>query len=185
MKKVIAVLLFALLLVSIGCQKSNQGATVDTPTQAPTDAPTEAPTQAPGYTGSLTDLMNAIYEKVPVELFLGDPTAVDLTDGDALAYYTGLTDASDVEEVVYSEPMIGSQAYSLVLIRVKDGVDAKTVAENVKKNVNAAKWVCVMADDVNTAVEGDIVFLTMLDSQLELSTEAFQKAFSETVNSQG
>ena len=38
--------------------------------------------------------------------------------------YTGLSSNENIDAVVVSEPMIGSQAYSLVLVKVKDGQDA-------------------------------------------------------------
>ena len=50
--------------------------------------------------------------------------AVDVTDAESVAYMTGLENGNDLEYLVVSEPMMSSQAYSLVIAKVKDGADA-------------------------------------------------------------
>ena len=83
---------------------------------------------AKGYSGTLPELIQAIYKKQPVDLTLDTPTAVDLTDSYSAQYFLGLSDASKVKEAYCSEPMIGSIAYSLVVVRTKDAADAPDVA---------------------------------------------------------
>ena len=50
------------------------------------------------YSGTLPDLINAIYANHSVDLSLSDPTAVDLSNSDQISYYLGLTDASKLKE---------------------------------------------------------------------------------------
>ena len=87
--------------------------------------------------------------------------AVDVTDNDFIQYYTGLENGEDLEYVVTSEPMISSQAYSLVLAKVKNGVDANSVAKEMSEKVNTSKWICVSAEKLYATSSGDIVFLVM------------------------
>lgn len=87
--------------------------------------------------------------------------AVDVTDNDFIQYYTGLENGEDLEYVVTSEPMISSQAYSLVLAKVKNGVDANSVAKEMSEKVNTSKWICVSAEKLYVTSSGDIVFLVM------------------------
>lgn len=139
----------------------------------------------PAYAGTMTDLVNGLYEKVPVELALSEPTAVDLTNADFLSYYTGLTDGAQVSEAVYSEAMITAQAYSLCAIRVAEGADAKTVAQQVKDGINPAKWICVMADDVRVVYSGDVILLVMVDTGLsETLAGELVTAFGEIVGAE-
>ena len=87
--------------------------------------------------------------------------AVDVADNDFIQYYTGLENGEDLEYVVTSEPMISSQAYSLVLAKVKNGVDANSVAKEMSEKVNTSKWICVSAEKLYVTSSGDIVFLVM------------------------
>ena len=57
--------------------------------------------------------------------------------------------------------MMSSQAYSLVIAKVKDGVDTNAVAKEMNENVDARKWICVTAEKVYTTSSGNIVFLIM------------------------
>ena len=52
-------------------------------------------------------------------------TVVDVNDSNALKYNTGLDSNEGIELVVVSEPMMSSQAYSLVLVKIKDGTDVE------------------------------------------------------------
>ena len=80
---------------------------------------------------------------------------------------TGLASSDKVKEAAYSESMIGSQAYSMVVVRVKKSKDATTVADEMLNGINPAKWICVEADDVRVAAYDDLVMLIMVSSSLE------------------
>ena len=41
-----------------------------------------------------------------------------------------------VDAAVVSEPMTGSQAYSLVLLRLKDTADAREIADSMENNIS-------------------------------------------------
>ena len=86
---------------------------------------------------------------------------VDVTNNDLVKMYTGLDNGSDMEYLVASEPMITSQAYSFVLVKVKDGVNANEMAEKIKDNVDSRKWICVSAEKVYTTSSGNVVCLVM------------------------
>ncbi len=126
---------------------------------------------------ALSDIVDAIYEKADPGYALGT-VGVDLTDEYLLSYYTGLTDGSVLTAAVASEPMISSQAFSLVVARVADGQDAKTVAKDMLAGVNPAKWICVSADDMTAAVSGDIVLLVMVNEyDGDIASADFANAF--------
>ena len=116
----------------------------------------------------LSGMVDKIYEAYPVELMMLTTNAVDLNDASWCTYHTGLTadQAALVDAAVYSESLTGSQAYSLVLLRVKDEANAQTIADAVLDNVQMNKWVCVMADKARVATFGDKVLFVMTNSEL-------------------
>ena len=116
----------------------------------------------------LSGMVDKIYEAYPVELMMMTTSAVDLSDKSWLTYNTGLTaeQGALVDAGVLSESMTGSQAYSLVLLRVKDEADAQTIADAVLDNVQMNKWVCTMADKARVATFGDKVLFVMSNSEL-------------------
>lgn len=116
--------------------------------------------------GSPSDIIDRIYAEKAVNLPVGT-TELDLTDGEMFTAVTGLASSEKVKEAAYSESMIGSQAYSMVVVRVKKSKDAADVAEEMLSGINPAKWICVEADDVRAAAYDDLVMLIMVSSQLE------------------
>lgn len=110
----------------------------------------------------LSALVNKVYEgqegNIPSSL---QTQIIDTADDMTVKMVTGLENANDLEYVVASEPMITSQAYSLVLAKVKNGKNADEIAKQMSENVDQAKWICVSAEKVYATSSGDIVFLVM------------------------
>ena len=71
--------------------------------------------------------------------------------------------------------MMTSQAYSLCLLRVKDGTDIEQLKADIKANVNPAKWICVSVEDEIVIVDniGDVVVLIMHNDLAEALHNAF------------
>lgn len=178
MKKFIAILLAATLALSLAA--CTTGSKDPVPSTVPT-SPSTTPTTT-SYSGSLVELIQAIYDKQPVDLMLSEPTTIDVADPDALSYYLGLKDGSKLSEAMYSEAMITSQAYSLCAARVADAKDAGEVAQQILDQVNPNKWICVTADNVQIGVSGDLILLVMVsDSLSETLADDLMAAFTEVV----
>lgn len=109
----------------------------------------------------LTALVDQIYAGVSSEMPMLMTMPVDTTDADAVKSFTGLDSAENIEYAVASEPMMSSQAYSMVLVKVKNGVDADAVAKTMNENVNERKWICVTAEKIYSVASGDVVCLVM------------------------
>lgn len=123
--------------------------------------------------GTLPEIIDKIYEVKNTNLSLVT-MEVDVTNPDDLPYYTGLTDASKIKGVAVSESAFGSQAYSLVLVRLNDAADAEEVAGLMKDNIDTRKWICVEADDVRVAAYGDVVMFIMTSTEFEDSASAVE-----------
>ena len=132
----------------------------------PSKEPAKEPAKPAAPSGSPSDIIEKIYAKKTVELPLGT-TELDLSDGEMFTAVTGLASSDKVKAAAYSESMMGSQAYSLVVVRVKKSKDAATVADEMLNGINPAKWICVEADDVRVAAYDDLVMLIMVSSSLE------------------
>lgn len=144
-------------------------------TNVPDTKPDTKPETKPDNTGSndasvdlsgktTAEIVSMIYEKKPVDLFL-DTVTLDLSDADTVKFIAGLSSTDGIKEISVSEPMMGSQAYSMVLVRVSDSANAASVAQTMKDNINPRKWICVEADDIKAASKGDLALFFMVDSE--------------------
>ena len=168
MKKIVAIVLALSLVLSLAAcgGKKNQE--------------TEAP--ALKVEGTMEELLNKTIEQRPVE-FMGGVIPVDLTDSSedglwALKSYTGLDDAAKITEAAAFEPMMGSMAFSMVMVRTAEGADSKAVAEAMKSGIDPRKWICVEADDLKVAGFGDVVMLIMVNSDGGMTAQSFVDAFA-------
>lgn len=135
--------------------------------------------------GTMEELLNKVIAENPVE-FMGGVIPIDLTDTSedglwALKSYTGLDDASQITEAAAYEPMMGSIAFSMVMVRVAPDAGSKTVAEAMKAGIDTRKWICVEANDLLVAGYGDVVMLIMLDNTSGMTAQSFVDAFAKVV----
>ena len=109
----------------------------------------------------LTALIDEIYSEASIEMPMLMTQELDMADAENVKYFTGLENIDNIEYVVASEPMMTSQAYSLMLVKVKDGVDANSIAKTMNENVDERKWICVTAEKIYSVASGDVVCLVM------------------------
>ena len=194
--------LTAALLAALALTACSNKTTEATPTPTPDlDAPATTPEEGmeidPEFSvdpeepaqaepdAELSDMVDAIYKVEPVELMGMETTAIDLTDETWYGYLAGLTanNVGKVDAAVISEPMTGSQAYSLVLLRLRDKADAREIADSMEENISMRKWVCVEADKARVVSFDDKLLYVMADSELvdvDLLADAAAKAFNAT-----
>lgn len=149
MKKLLAIILAASILACNFTACGKNGGSNDTQSTAPAGTPEE--------------IIEAIYAEKSVNLNLMT-TAVDLQSADSVQYNLGLEDASGISEAAVSEPMMGSQAYSLVVARVKDAADTENIANVMLNGIDQRKWICVEADSLKVMTRDNLVLLFMVDS---------------------
>jgi len=148
----------------------------------------EEPTGTVKVEGTLEELLNKVVEIQPVE-FMGGVMPIDVTDTTedglwAIKSYTGLDNADSISEAAFFEPMMGSIPYSMVMVRIADGADAKTVAEAMKAGIDTRKWICVEADDLQVVGYGDVVMLIMVGSDSGMTSQSFVDAFKSVVGAE-
>ena len=197
MKKLLfaTALLTSLLLSACGSQKADSDDLANQPATRPEEGAELDPefsvdedtgeTAEPQPDAELSGMVDAIYQLQPVEAMGIETVAVDLTDESWYGYLAGLTadNVGKVDAAVVSEPMTGSQAYSLVLLRLKDKADAREIADSMEENISMRKWVCVEADKARVVSFDDKLLYVMADSELvdvDLLADAAAKAFDAT-----
>lgn len=108
----------------------------------------------------LKEILSKVY--APVGEDCPKVVQTKLTD-ENLSYYLGL-DSLDFEEGIASEPEMSSIAHSVVVVKVKDGVDVEKTKQEIKEKVNPAKWICVEASSVIVESKDNVIILIMLDN---------------------
>lgn len=129
----------------------------------------------------LSNLLNKVYEGVSTELYNVQTIRIDLTDETSVKSYTGLENGQDLEYAIVSEPMINAQPYSLIMAKVKSGVNANEVAKAMSEGVNPRKWICVTAKKLYATNSGDIVFLIMTNEEMSKGVYDSFKALAGTI----
>lgn len=188
MKKCIAFLLTLALMLSLpACSCAKTPAADPTGTDSTTGPTTATEATRPGesktLSGTMEENINKIIGENPVE-FMGGVIPLDLEDASedallAFESYTGLQTRDWITDGAVYEPMMGSLAFSLVLVRVADAAKAEQVARDMKANIDPRKWICVEADQVMLAGCGDVVMFIMLDSQNGQTAQSFVDAFQK------
>ena len=131
--------------------------------------------------GTLEEIMESVYSDVYAGLaddekpMLGNiNVSTDMKDN--IPYYIGTEDI-EYEEILASEPMMGSIAHSVVLVRMKDGADIEKAKQEILDNVDPRKWVCVGVEkeDVIVKNKGNLIILIVVED--ETAREKIEEGF--------
>lgn len=127
--------------------------------------------------GSLEDIMTKVYKNIPKENTPMGLTNIEVTD-ENIENFLGTKDI-EYEEALASEPMVGSIAHSVVLVRVKEGADIDKVKTTIKENVDPRKWICVGVEDDEVIIKnkGDLIIVIIVGDE-ETRTN-LEKGFDE------
>lgn len=114
--------------------------------------------------GTLNEIIEKIYKDIPQDEMpmIENLDVLKMVPGN-IEYYIG-TDKIEYKEILASEPMMSSIAYSVVLVRMKDGADIESAKKEIKENVDPRKWKCVEVpeEDVIVKSKGDLIVLIMV-----------------------
>ena len=87
---------------------------------------------------------------------------------DNVEYFTGLTEEDYekyIESGARSDAMITVNPHSMVILKVKDGVDAVEVAKKVFDGINPRRWICVQPAGVYVNTSEDYIFMIMSNDE--------------------
>lgn len=103
--------------------------------------------------------------------FLDAYTISQVPKDDLFSYAVGLSSDTGIASAVSCAPMMMTDAYSLVIVKL-DGVKAEAVCDDFEKNLDWRKWVCVAPDKAMIAVKDDMVLCLMAVDQVFEGTSA-------------
>ena len=95
---------------------------------------------------------------------------IDVSNSDLVTSYTGIQSTGNVESLVVLEPLMSSQAYSAVALKVKSNANIETVKEEILNNVDMRKWICVSAEKLYVTNYNNIIFFVMSDEDWATAT---------------
>jgi len=114
--------------------------------------------------GSLEELMTKLYADIPED---SRPIVANTEiNEENIEYYLGTTEI-EYEEALASEPMMGSIAHSVVLLRTKENADIDAIKAKIKESVDPRKWICVWVEEEDLIVKnkGNLVILIMVENE--------------------
>lgn len=129
---------------------------------------------------TLAGIMDRVYDGVTSAL--PNTMQIEITKENS-GYYLGIENM-EFEEAIASEPMMGSIAHSICLVKVKDGTDIEKTMAEIKEKVDPRKWICVgiPREEVIVKNKGNIILLVIDQIAPKEFEESFDKISVERKN---
>lgn len=114
--------------------------------------------------GDIKKMLKTIYKNLANELPKLTTEEINLKESELVESLTGLKSTDDINTLVVSEPVMGSQALEVAVIKTKEKTDVEAMKQNIKDNVDMSRWICVSAEKLYVVSSGDVIFMVMADS---------------------
>lgn len=114
--------------------------------------------------GDIKKMLKTIYKNLASELPELTTEEINLKESELVESLTGLKSTDDINTLVVSEPVMGSQALEVAVIKTKEKTDVEAMKQNIKDNVDMSRWICVSAEKLYVVSSGDVIFMVMADS---------------------
>lgn len=114
--------------------------------------------------GDIKKMLKTIYKNLADELPELTTEEINLKESELVESLTGLKSTDDINTLVVSEPVMGSQALEVAVIKTKEKTDNEAMMKNIKDNVDMSRWICVSAEKLYIVNSGDVIFMVMADS---------------------
>lgn len=114
--------------------------------------------------GDIKKMLKTIYKNLANELPELTTEEINLKESELVESLTGLKSTDDINTLIVSEPVMGSQALEVAVIKTKEKTDVEAMMQNIKDNVDMSRWICVSAEKLYVVSSGDVIFMVMADS---------------------
>lgn len=111
------------------------------------------------------NMLDTVYSNLEGQIPSLETQEMDITDNMVVSAYTGLKSNENVEMLVVSEPMMSSQAYSFVAVKVKNTANIEEMKQEMLDNIDTNKWICVSASKVYVTNCGNTIVLVMASEE--------------------
>ena len=118
----------------------------------------------------MKSMLKSIYSENKDVLPELETEEIDVSNSNLVTSYTGIQSTGNVESLVVLEPLMSSQAYSAVALKVKSNANIETVKEEILNNVDMRKWICVSAEKLYVTNYNNIIFFVMSDEDWATAT---------------
>ena len=118
----------------------------------------------------MKSMLKSIYSKNKDVLPELETEEIDVSNSDLVTSYTGIQNTGNIESLVALEPLMSSQAYSAVALKVKSNAIIETVKEEILNNVDMWMWSCVSAEKLYVTNYNNIIFFVMSDEDWATTT---------------
>lgn len=158
MKKIIAIVMSALMLFSlVGCSSNKVE-------------------RNPVLSEDLTKVLETVYESADLsedfKTALENYQTVELNE-ENIQGYLGNADVKFTQGIC-SAPMMSSIPYELIMLRLDESADVDAVKESIKENANPRKWLCVEAEEVVVeSIDNVVLFLMANETEATPIKDAF------------
>lgn len=115
-------------------------------------------------TGDIKKMLKTIYKNLANELPELTTEEINLKESELVESLTGLKSTDDINTLIVSKPVMGSQALEVAVIKTKEKTDITSMMQNIKDNVDMSRWICVSAEKLYIVNSGDVIFMVMADS---------------------
>lgn len=109
-------------------------------------------------------MLKTIYKNLADELPELTTEEINLKESELVESLIGLKSTDDINTLVVSEPVMGSQALEVAVIKTKEKTDNEAMMQNIKDNVDMSRWICVSAEKLYIVNSGDVIFMVMADN---------------------
>lgn len=114
--------------------------------------------------GDIKKMLETIYKNLANELPRLTTEEINLKESELVESLTGLKSTDDINTLVVSEPVMGSQALEVAVIKTKEKTDITSMMQYIKDNIDMSRWICVSAEKLYIVNSGDVIFMVMADS---------------------
>lgn len=114
--------------------------------------------------GDIKKMLETIYKNLADKLPELTTEEINLKESELVESLTGLKSTDDINTLVVSEPVMGSQALEVAVIKTKEKTDNEAMMQNIKDNVDMSRWICVSAEKLYIVNSGDVIFMVMADN---------------------
>lgn len=182
MKKVIAILMAAVMVLSFAaCTKAPTTEENTTEADLIDNTVADEETSEAAVAGSVADTLAAEFKAIAstetdaqkIAEALAASSAVAAIGPAAMPIEPGFLNGFDNAEItgfdkgVMFAPMISSIAFVGYVFTLSEGTDVVEFVKTLEENANLRWNICVSADDMVTAVEGNTVFFVMAPASLD------------------
>lgn len=113
----------------------------------------------------MKNMLRTMYSNLNGQLPELENQEIDVSERELVTVYTGLQSNENVEILVVSEPLMNAQAYSVAVVKVKEGSDIESMKQEMLDNINTRKWVCVSAEKLYITNNENVIFLVMASDE--------------------